>query len=200
MLTWNFEGYFHSSLTFNSIVYRVNFSINLVSVVLVISEPCQTVGQNKSPDHHWGDPVCLNRCLEWYLTTLAMHLILYLVLKRMPLFSLIRLCSKCDLERQQRRFLYHPCTHSAHHLWVVSVCSAMVCRLEGVVLIFNAGLWGVSWVLFQQLRSLSCMPLEFRALGNTLPDLQLPAPIISWVFSLASEAHYAYMLKQAGNV
>lgn len=140
MLTWNFEGYFHSSLTFNSTVYRVNCSINLVNVVLVISEPCQTVGQNQSPDHCWGDPVCLNRCLEWYLTTHAMHLILYLVLTRMALFSLIRLCSKCDLGREQKRWVYHPGTRSAHHVWVVSVCSAMVCRLEGVALIFNAGL------------------------------------------------------------
>lgn len=44
------------------------------------------------------------------------------------------------------------------------------------------------------------MSLELRALGNTLPDLQLPAPLISWVLSLATEAHYACVLKQAGNV
>lgn len=135
MLTWNFEGYFHSSLTFNSTVYRVNCSINLVNVVLVISESPQIVGQNQSPDHCWGDPTCLNRCREWYLTTQAMHLILYLVLMRMALFSLLRLCSKCDLGREQKR-----CTPSAHHLWVISVCWEMVCRLEGVALIFNAGL------------------------------------------------------------
>lgn len=51
MLSWNFEGYFHSSLTFNSILHRVICSINLVRVILVISESCWIPGQNLSADH-----------------------------------------------------------------------------------------------------------------------------------------------------